>query len=171
MTSQALLEFFDIETAMTRKLLQAVPTDRTDWVPHPKSMPLGKLAMHVATLPRLATACLSTPHFDIATYVPPDLTLRSQEQLLATFDACATEARAALSSATEDHLAQPWEFRFGDRIISNNSRAVTILHSCLGHLIHHRAQLGTYLRLNDLPVPGVYGPSADDKQAPQSATT
>lgn len=164
-TTSTLLEFFDIEIAMTRKLLQAVPADKPDWSPHPRSMPLGKLAMHVATLPRMATAILSTPYFDLAGDVPPDLTLASQKQLLATFDTSAAEARGALAKATDEQLAEPWELRVGDRVLANSSRAVTILHNCLGHLIHHRAQLGTYLRLNNLPLPGVYGPSADDKQA------
>ncbi len=165
-TAELLLQNFDIETSMTRRLLERVPTGNPDWTPHPKSMPLGRLAMHVATLPGLITACLGTPDFDIAAYQPPDLTLHSREHLLSTFDATVSEARTALSEATEEQLAFIWRLRFGDRLLSESSRALTINHACIGHLIHHRAQLGTYLRALDLPVPGVYGPSADERKAP-----
>lgn len=159
---EVLQQTFDMETVMTRRVLDRVPTDNPAWTPHAKSMPLGKLAMHVATLPGLATLCLTSPGFDLTTAQPPDLTLRSHDQLLTVYDDNVHNMRSALSSATDDQLSEPWRFSFGDRVISNNPRAVTLLHMFLGHMSHHRAQLGTYLRLLDLPVPGVYGPSADE---------
>ena len=158
-----LLQTFDVELAMTGRMLDRVPTDRPDWLPHPRSMPIGKLAMHVATLPGLATLCLTTDSFDLVGSTPPDLNLRSHEQLLATFDEASGKARAALASATDEQLSARWRFSYGERIISDESRAFTLTHMFLGHLSHHRAQLGTYLRQLELPVPGVYGPSADDQ--------
>lgn len=169
-TADLLLQNFDIETSMTRRLLERVPTGNPDWTPHPKSMPIGRLAMHIATLPGLITACLQTPEFDLAAYQPPDLTLHSREHLLSTFDRTVADARLALAPATEQQLAYPWRLRIGDRILFESPRALTVNHSCLGHLIHHRAQLGTYLRALDLPVPGVYGPSADDRKSPDQST-
>ncbi len=161
--AELLSQSCDIEFGMTRRILDRVPCDKPAWVPHAKSMPLGKLSMHVATLPKLATLCLSTGSFNLAGSTPPDLVLHSHEQLLATFDECAAAAQAALAAATDEQLSAPWLFRIGDRVISDNPRAVTLTHMFFGHLIHHRAQLGTYLRLLDIPVPGVYGPSADDR--------
>ena len=160
-----LLQTMDVELAMARRILDRVPTDCPDWAPHVKSMPLGKLAMHVATLPGLATLCLNSDSFNLADSTPPDLTLRSHDQLLGTFDETSGKARAALAAASEEQLSAPWRFSFGERVISDTSRAFTLTHIFLGHLIHHRAQLGTYLRQLDLPVPGVYGPSADDQLA------
>lgn len=163
--AELLSQSLAIELAMTRRMLDRVPTDNPAFAPHPKSMPLGKLAMHVATLPRLATLIISTPAFDLTNAPATDLTLRSHEQLVATFDENVRILQSALNSATDEQLSQPWRFSFGERVISDEPRAVTLLHMFLGHMSHHRAQLGTYLRLLDLPVPGVYGPSADESVA------
>jgi uncharacterized damage-inducible protein DinB len=127
-------------------------------------MPLGRLAMHVATLPAIINLCLTTTDFDFATYDAPDLVFHSHEHLLETFDKSAAEARTSLAGATDEDLAHLWTLRIGERVLTNDRRSLTVLHMCIGHLIHHRAQLGVYLRLLDLPVPGVYGPSADDKK-------
>ena len=162
-TTDLLRRTSHIEFAKTRRTLERVPEDRPGWTPHPRSMPLGRLAMHVARLPDLITLCLSTPGFDAATGQAPDLTFNSREHLLSTFDESAARLHDALALVTEQDLGQPWEFSLGDRVFSRESRAVTILHMGLGHLIHHRAQLGTYLRLNDLPLPPLYGPSADER--------
>lgn len=161
--AEVLSQSLEIELGMTRRILDRVPAESPDWTPHAKSMPLGKLAMHVATLPRLATLILSTPAFDLAGAPAPDLKLHSHEQLLATFDDNVRSLQTALSWTTDEQLSQPWRLSFGDRIISDKPRAVTLLHMFLGHMSHHRAQLGTYLRLLDIPVPGVYGPSADER--------
>ncbi len=163
-TVDLLAHTFKTELGMTRRILAAVPDDKPDWQPHPKSMSLGKLALHVATLPRMAVVCLTTDHFDVGTSNLNPI-LESQGQLLTTFDQAAADALATLERTNDGYLAENWKFHFGDRILSDESRAATLLHFFLGHLIHHRAQLGTYLRALDLPVPGVYGPSADDKLA------
>ena len=160
--AELLLQAFDVELAMTRRLLDRVPVNDPNWRPHPKSMSMGKLAMHVARLPELATLCLTTDSFDLAGSKGPDLTLKSHDHLLATFDEGVATARAALAGATDAHLSAPWRFSFGDRVISDQPRAFALTHTFLGHLIHHRAQLGTYLRQLDLAVPPVYGPSADE---------
>jgi len=164
--AEILLEDFDIEIAMTRKILAAVPADRPDYKPHDKSMPLGKLAMHVATLPALGTKILTLPALDLTNADWPPLVFVSSEQLLHDFDTLAAEARAALAASTDHNLLQPWKFSYGSYVISENTRSCTFRHAFFSHMIHHRAQLGVYLRLNDLPVPGVYGPSADEPFTP-----
>jgi uncharacterized damage-inducible protein DinB len=162
--AQALLEPYDIEIAMTLRILERVPGDNPDYRPHEKSMPLGKLAVHVATLPALGTMILTTTHVDAATAKFPDGRFISTEKLLTDFDSLAAETRAALAASTDADLEQLWKFGVGDFVFSNNARFTSFTHMFLNHLVHHRAQLGVYLRLLDLPVPGVYGPSADDKR-------
>lgn len=105
-----LLQTSDIELAMTRRMLERVPEDRPDWTPHPKSMPPGRLAMHVATLPGPATLCLTTQSFDFAARPAPDLVLRSGEHLLQTFDENAAAARNALADSTGEHLEHHGSF-------------------------------------------------------------
>ncbi len=160
--AEILLEDFDVEIAMTRKILAAVPADRPDYKPHEKSMPLGKLAMHVATLPALGTKVLTLPSLDLTNANWPPLVMGSTEQLLHDFDTLAAEARVALANSTDEDLLHIWKFSFGNTIISGNTRSGTFRHIFMSHMIHHRAQLGVYLRLNNLHVPGVYGPSADE---------
>jgi uncharacterized damage-inducible protein DinB len=127
---------------------------------------MGKLTMHVATLPKFGTFILTTPSMDLTTAKWPDMNFVSREKLLADFDALAAEARAALAAASDADLATPWKFSFGERVLSNSPRSLAFRHMFFNHLIHHRAQLGVYLRLNDVPVPGTYGPSADEPFKP-----
>ena len=148
---------------MTRRMLASVPQGKDDWAPHPKSMSLMRLAVHVATLPRLASLCLTTDSFDIAGRIPPETPPQGIAALLATFDECSSAALRQMEGATEEQLSAPWRFHMGEHTLSNTPRIVTLNHTFLGHMIHHRAQLSTYLRLLDLPVPGVFGPSADDR--------
>jgi len=168
--AELLLEDFYLEMASTRRTLERLPesADKGEYKPHPKSSTLGKLAMHVATLPRFGTSILTLPGYDMSdTSRPrPDSTFRGREATLATFDTLAAEARVALAVTTDADLNAPWKFSFGERVISDSSRALTFRRMFLSHLIHHRAQLGVYLRLNDLPIPGCYGPSADDTAKP-----
>ncbi len=161
--ADALLQTIDIEGAITRRLLERVPEDRSEFAPHPRSMPLGKLAMHVATLPGLATVVLTTESFDVGKMASPDLVFRSPAALIDTFDAALASTRSQLESKTDEFLSTRWRFHYGERTLSDTPRVVTIQHMFLGHLSHHRAQLGTYLRALDIPVPGMYGPSADEK--------
>jgi uncharacterized damage-inducible protein DinB len=167
-TSQLLLEDFDTEMAGTRKLLERIPEDKPDYKPHDKSMACGRLAMHVAHLPTFAKYILTEPGMDMAnSKLPhPDLTFRTRAAMLAEFDAAAAEARKALAAASDADLAAKWKFSFGEHVILDEPRSKTYRLMFFNHLIHHRAQLGVYLRLNDLPVPGLYGPSADEPFTP-----
>ncbi|HZY64025.1 MAG TPA: DinB family protein [Edaphobacter sp.] len=160
--AEILLQDFDNEMKGTRTTLERVPVDKPDFKCHDKSMPLGRLAMHVATIPRFATAILTTPSMDLATTKFPLLTLESREQLLAIFDELAAQAREALAKSSDADLQQKWKFSFGDKVIADVPRSAIYRGLFFNHLIHHRAQLGVYLRLNDIPVPALYGPSADD---------
>ena len=162
--AELLLKDFDAEMAGTRKTLERVPESNPDWKPHEKSFAIGKLAMHVATLPLFGKYIMEDDGMDMA--VPkhpwPDMTFKSRENLLATFDATSKDARKALAGMSDAQLEQKWPFQFGERKILNEDRIKTYRLMFFNHLIHHRAQLGVYLRLNDIPIPGLYGPSADE---------
>jgi len=168
-TAELLLQDYDIEVAMTRRVLESIPEDKPEFKCHDKSMPLGKLAMHVATLPTFGKTILTTPSLNMADpgHKWPDNTFTTREHALATFNAAASDCRAALAASTDTALAEPWKFSFGDHVISNSARSPAYRHMCFNHLLHHRAQRSVYLRLNDIPVPGLYGPSADEPFAPK----
>jgi uncharacterized damage-inducible protein DinB len=163
-TAELLLQDYEMEIAMTRKILERIPDNNPDFKCHDKSMPLGKLAMHVATMPLFGATILTTPFLDLASpdQKYPDQTFRTRDITLATFDAAADECRAALAGLSDEELAAPWKFSFGEHVISHGPKSLAYRHMCFNHLIHHRAQLSVYLRLNDIPVPGLYGPSADE---------
>jgi uncharacterized damage-inducible protein DinB len=165
-TSEVLLQDFDIEIAMTRRVLERVPEEKIEFKCHDKSMPFGRLAVHVATLPHFGNTILTTPSMNLATAKWPDNTFVSREKLLADFDAAAAEVRASLAKASDADLAAAWAFTFGEKVISSSPRSLAFRHMFFNHLIHHRAQLSVYLRLNDIAVPGLYGPSADEPFAP-----
>lgn len=163
-TTELLLKNFDLEMKGTRTTLERIPEDKADYHPHEKSMPMGRLAVHVGRLPQFMITILTTPSLDLATVKWPPLVFESRAKLLADFDALAAEARKSLADATDAQLDQPWRMSWGEKIIAEAPRAVMFHSLFLNHLIHHRAQLGIYLRLNGLPVPALYGPSADDTQ-------
>jgi uncharacterized damage-inducible protein DinB len=162
--AELLLQDFDVEMQGTRRTLERIPDDKPDFKCHDKSMSFGKLAMHVATLPAFGKTILTTPGLDMANpNMPmPDRTFRSRDATVATFDAAAADLRYALACATDDDLETPWKFSFGEHVISDGPRSQAYRRLFFNHMLHHRAQLGVYLRLNDIPVPGVYGPSADE---------
>jgi len=163
--SQALLLEFDQEMASTRKTLERVPDDKMGWTPHQKSFPLGTLALHVAQLPGWMTMTITTDELDIGKqpgYPPPEQ--NTQKALLELFDKNVAEARAALAGASDETLMKPWTLLVGGGQKAFTFPKIAVLRSfVMNHLIHHRAQLGVYLRLNDVAVPGLYGPSADEK--------
>lgn len=168
-TSDLLLEDFDVEISNTRRTLERLPSDKADWVPHAKSMKLGKLAMHCATMPLFGFYILEDEGMDMANSKreQASLAFESTELCLARLDESAAKCRAALAAASDEQLAAPWRFSFGEHVISNVSRSKTYRLMFFNHLIHHTAQLGVYLRLNDVPVPALYGPSADEQWAPK----
>ena len=163
--TETLLPEFDQEMANTRKTLERVPEDRFDWAPHKKSGSMVWLAGHLANIPSWASIAISQDELDLAPggkvpAPPPPPT--STEQLLATFDKNAAEARAAIAGASDSELMKPWSLLQNGSKMMTMPKAVVLRSFVMNHLIHHRAQLGVYLRLNDIPVPSIYGPSADE---------
>ncbi|MFI5095922.1 MAG: DinB family protein [Candidatus Acidiferrales bacterium] len=160
--SQLLLLEFDEEMKKTHTMLERVPEDKKDFAPHPKSMPLSKLAPHIAQLSGFGVTVLTTPELDFSKSSFKPLPFESAAQLVQAFDEGAAKARAALKSTPDDAWTQPWKLSFGGKPIFSGSRFLAYRQMFLNHLVHHRAQLGVYLRLNEKPVPATYGPSADD---------
>jgi uncharacterized damage-inducible protein DinB len=164
--SESLLPEFDQEMANTRKVLERVPAAKFSWKPHPKSFEFGALAAHVANMPDWAGLTLTTDSFDYAPPgAPPHQTPKfsSTEDLLAAFDKSVAQARAALVTAEDSTMLAPWSLQAGGKTMMTMPRVAVIRSFVMNHTIHHRAQLGVYLRLNDIPVPGLYGPSADEQ--------
>ena len=160
---EILLPEFDTEMKATRTTLERVPPDKTDYKPHEKSMAFGRLAAHVAQLPEFAAQIIELPELDFSKGSMKPLVMESREQLLAAFDAAAQQARAAVAGASEADWQHIWKLSFQGQKIAEQPRFRAYRGMFLNHLIHHRAQLGVYLRLNDVPLPATYGPSADDK--------
>jgi len=162
MINELLLIEFDEEVKKTRAMLERVPI-KPDFKPHPKSMPLGKLAPHVAELPGFGHTILTTPELDFATGGPRQRPpFESPEQLVKAFDEGAAKVRAVLKSIPDSAWTESWELSLQGKPIFSGSRFLAYRQMFLNHLVHHRAQLGVYLRLNDKPLPATYGPSADD---------
>jgi uncharacterized damage-inducible protein DinB len=160
--SQTLLPEFDNEMKITRRALERVPDDKFDWKPHEKSMTMGKLAGHLAELPGFAAAIISTDglNFDKGDYKPAVVTNRAEA--LAVFDKSVGAAREAIVGATDDHLRQPWKMIYQEKPLFDAPRTIALRSMMMNHLVHHRGQLTVYLRLNDVAVPAIYGPSADE---------
>ena len=160
--SELLLPEFDEEIKKTRTTLERVPADKPDFAPHPKSMPLGKLAPHVAQLAGFGLTILTTPGLDFSTSSFKPLPMESAAQLVKAFDEGAAKVRSALAGLPDEAWKQNWKLSFGGKTIFEGNRFLAYRQMFLNHLVHHRAQLGVYLRLNGQPVPAIYGPSADD---------
>ena len=163
--SEILLQDYDIEISNTRRTLERIPEGKNDWKCHDKSMPLGRLAMHCATLPLFGYYILEDEDMDLAAPRRPfaSLDFTTREAALKALDEGAAKCRASLAAASGEHLSKLWEFSWGEHLICNNARSLAFRQMFVDHLIHHTAQLGVYLRLNDIPVPGLYGPSADEQ--------
>jgi uncharacterized damage-inducible protein DinB len=161
--AQRLFPDLDGELATTRRVLERVPDDRLDWRPHEKSMTLGRLASHLAELPRLASIVVTTPElvFDPASFKQTEFT--SSAEMVAAFDELAGAMRAALHQLTWEQMDARWVMRIGSHVILDDTKAIILRQLGLSHMTHHRAQLGVYLRLLDVSVPRVYGPSADEQ--------
>lgn len=159
--AEALLPEFDHEMTVTRRLLERIPEDKFEWKPHPKSMSLIALAAHVATIPSWGAPTLKQPELDLGG-VPPNAAPASRAALLAQFDTNVAETRAALVGRTDAELMQIWSLKHNGQKIFTMPRASVWRGFVMNHHIHHRAQLSVYLRLNDVPVPAMYGPSADE---------
>jgi uncharacterized damage-inducible protein DinB len=160
--SELLLPEFDQEIKKTRTALERVPEDKKDFTPHPKSMPLNKLAPHVVQLAGFGLTILTTPELDFAKSSFKPLPFDSAAQLVQAFDEGAAKARTALKNTPDEAWTQNWKLSFQGKPIFEGTRFLAYRQMFLNHLVHHRAQLGVYLRLNGKPVPATYGPSADD---------
>lgn len=162
--SQSLLGEFDHEMASTRRSLERVPDGKFDWKPHTKSMSLGALAAHIAQIPSWGKLTLESPGFDVNPPGgrPPQPQLKSKSDILAMFDKNVPEARAAIAAASDQAMMTPWTLSNGGKTVFTMPRVGVLRAMVMSHIIHHRAQLGVYLRLNDVPVPSIYGPSADE---------
>lgn len=156
-----LLPEFDAEMQKTRTTLERVPSN-PDFVPHPRSMPLGRLAPHVAELGGFGLTVLTSPGLDFSKSSYTPLLFESAAQLVRVFDEGTAKVRHALVDLPDAAWSEPWKLSFGGKVIFEGGRFLAYRQMFLNHLVHHRAQLGVYLRLNGAAVPSIYGPSADD---------
>ena len=152
---------FEEELVTTRKMLSIVPNDRYDWKPHPKSMSIRQLATHIAELPSWIGLTFNTNELDFAVseYKPKEI--NDTKSLVEYFEENAKDGRAQLAIGKEETLGEPWTMRNGEEIFFTKPKA-DVIRITFSQIIHHRAQLGVFLRLLDVPIPGSYGPSADD---------
>ena len=163
--SEALLPEFDHEMANTRKTLERLPEDKLTWKPHEKSMTIGELAAHLATISSWTIPTIHEDALDIAPAGEPlyqPSPAHSRTGVLDMFDTNVQAARAAVAETMDKHLLQPWTLLFGGQAVFTLPRITVLRSMIMNHSIHHRAQLGVYFRLNDIPVPAIYGPSADE---------
>lgn len=161
-TAAELYADLDQELAATRRVLTRVPFEHWDWKPHAKSFSLGRLATHLAELPHFAEVMATTDELDMAAAPYAPTAIHSRDELLALFDARAAAMRRTVSALDEAGLARHWRLRMGDAVFLDAPRSLLLRQHGVSHPVHHRAQLTVYLRLLDVPVPGLYGPSADD---------
>jgi uncharacterized damage-inducible protein DinB len=159
------MEFFlqqlEEEAVTTRKMLSRVPTDKFDWKPHEKSMEIKRLATHVAELPTWIPMTLDTDELDFAKSEYKPVQLKNTDELMQYFEECLIKGRKALEYGNEKDLEKPWTLRNGEQVYSTSPKR-DVIRMSLSQIIHHRAQLGVYLRLLNIPIPGSYGPSADE---------
>ena len=163
--SDALLPEFDQESATTRKVLERCPEEKFGWRPHPKSYTMSELATHIALTPSWMVETLTKDELDFAPpggepYKPE--VIGTSKELLARYDQNVAAAREALAKAENEQMMATWTLLGGGQIIFSMPRVAVIRSFVLNHTVHHRAQLGVYLRLNDIPVPQMYGPTADE---------
>ena len=152
----------EAESIATRKMLQRVPTDKLNWQPHQKSMTVKRLATHIAELPTWIGITIKTDELDFESSPYKQAEINSTAQLLEYFERCLEDGRKQIKAGHEDQMEKPWTLRNGKTIYSTSPKRDVLRMAC-SQIIHHRAQLGVYLRLLDIPIPGSYGPSADEQ--------
>jgi uncharacterized damage-inducible protein DinB len=165
-TASRLLPELDQEMATTRRLLERVPSDEGPWKPHEKSFPLGHLAQLVATMPGWLTMTLRSDHLDLAAG-GSEYSFQTTGDLLEQFDRHVAEARDAIAASKEEDYQVPWSLKLGERVIFTLPRGA-VMRQNINHLVHHRGQLTVYLRLLDVPIPSIYGPTADEPWSAQA---
>lgn len=156
---EALIPEFDQEMATTRRLLERVPSEQGTWKPHPKSFSLGHLTQLVATMPGWITMTIRDTALDLSK--GGGYSYQTTDALLEQFDRSVKEAREVLASVTDEDLTVPWSLTMGEKVLFTLPRGV-VVRSTINHLIHHRGQLSVYLRLVEVPLPSIYGPTADE---------
>jgi len=150
-----------LEAEVTRRYLELVPFDKTDYKPHPKSEQLGRLAIHIAEILSWWKSCIENDELNFIDFEPEDIS--STEELLSYYDRLLGEAETTLTNAANVDFNAPWSMKYGEEILFTLPKSQVARIFCMNHFIHHRAQLGVYLRLLGIPVPATYGPSADDE--------
>ena len=158
---QTFLKELEAEAVTTRKILSIVPDDKYQWKPHEKSMTIQQLATHIAELPTWVPMTLNTSELDFATTPYTQKGINNTKDLLELFESSLVECRIALQNAREEQLSEPWTLRNGEQIYSTEPKQ-DVIRMAFSQIIHHRAQLGVFLRLLNIPIPGSYGPSADE---------
>jgi uncharacterized damage-inducible protein DinB len=160
--AEAMIGEFSHEAVGTRKMLERVPEDKLSWKPHDKSMSLGRLASHLAEIPEWAETIVNNDSFDMAggDYNPKDFS--SRQELLECFDANVENFKKILGGQDDEHLFKNWKLTQGDHVAVEMARVACLRGFVLSHIVHHRGQLSVYLRENDVPLPALYGPSADE---------
>jgi len=158
---QMLLKELDQEALTTRKMLERVPNDKYDWKPHEKSMSIRQLTTHIAELPTWITMALTTDGLDFATNPYQPIKVDNTAELLDLFESSLANGREGLAKASEEDLLPTWILRSGEHIFSVSTKG-EVIRMTFSQIVHHRAQLGVYLRLLNIPIPGSYGPSADE---------
>ena len=162
---EALLPEFDQEMATTRKVLDRVPEDKLGWKPHEKSSSVGDLATHLVNLPEWVGIAIKQDSLDLAPpggEAPRAKPVTSHAEMLERFDKAVAAARTALAEVSDEHLMKPWTLLRSGQTIMTLPRVAVLRGFVISHMIHHRGQMSVYLRLNDVPVPSIYGPSADE---------
>jgi uncharacterized damage-inducible protein DinB len=160
--AQSLLPEFDHEFATLRKTLERVPDGKMDYTPHAKSMAMGRLAGHLTELPGWVNATIEQDVLDFAKFDYKPFVPATAAECVAALDAAIAKARPVLAATSDADMMKPWTLRQGDQVFFTMPKVAVLRSFVMNHMIHHRAQLGVYLRLNDVPVPGTYGPSADE---------
>jgi uncharacterized damage-inducible protein DinB len=159
--AESLLPEFDLEAANTRKMLQAVPDDQIDFKPHEKSWKMRELMTHIVGIPEWGAQTIETESLDFTNYAPPP-PVKSREEALELFDANTSKARVAIAGATDEAFFQNWSLSGNGQVFFTMPRIAVLRSFVMNHAVHHRAQLGMYLRLLGAKVPGMYGPSGDE---------
>jgi len=149
------------EAETTRKMLACVPNDKYDWKPHEKSMTIRRLATHIADIASWPDMAINTDTLDFANNTHKEPVINNTEELLEFFEDSYAKGRAALNEVSEEQLSEPWTMRNGEQVYITSTRG-EVIHAAFCQTVHHRAQLGVFLRLLDVPIPGSYGPSADE---------
>jgi uncharacterized damage-inducible protein DinB len=164
-----LLAELDREAPLTRRAIEAVPEGKDDWKPHAKSMPMGRLTALVAQMPSWIAMMIERDEFDVAPVTPPpggsgfSMDMKTRDERVKAMEKGVEGARKALKGTSDEHLQKPWKLKARGQVVAEAPRYV-MLQDSINHLAHHRGQLTVYLRLNDVPVPAIYGPSADDQR-------